>query len=190
MRVIAGRSGGRRLAAPPGSDTRPTADRVREALFSILGPPGEDALVLDLFAGAGALGIEALSRGAARAVFVDRSRTALRYLRRNLDALDLREVSEVHQEHAPHHAARLADAGRPAFTWIFLDPPYQSDLGGATLAELGRSGALLTPDGLAVLEHDRRRPPHDRYGYLVKADCRRYGDTELSFYRADLHDVS
>jgi 16S rRNA (guanine966-N2)-methyltransferase len=187
MRVIAGRAGGRRLAAPPGAVTRPTSDRVREALFSILGPPDEGALVLDLFAGAGALGIEALSRGAARAVFVDRSRTALRYLRRNLDELGLADVSEVHQDHVPHYASRLADAGGPAFAWIFLDPPYQSDLGPATLSELGRSAGLLADGGLAVLEHDRRRPPHDRYGYLVKADCRRYGDTELSFYRADVH---
>jgi 16S rRNA (guanine966-N2)-methyltransferase len=190
MRVIAGRAGGRRLAAPPGSATRPTADRVREALFSILGPPGDQAVVLDLFAGAGALGIEALSRGASRAVFVDRSRTALRYLRRNLDELGMREVGEVHQDHAPRFAARLADAGGPAFTWIFLDPPYQSELGPEALAELGRSAALLVAGGVAVLEHDRRRPPHERYGYLVKADCRRYGDTELSFFQADVHDVS
>ena len=187
MRVIAGRAGGRHLVAPPGAGTRPTADRVREALFSILGPPpGDEPLVLDLCAGAGALGIEALSRGAARAVFVDRSRTALRYLRRNLDDLGMAGASEVHQDSAARFAARLADAGGPAFSWIFLDPPYQSDVGPATLAELGRAG-LLVPDGVAVLEHDRRRPPHECYGVLVKADCRRYGDTELSFYRADVH---
>jgi 16S rRNA (guanine966-N2)-methyltransferase len=187
MRIIAGRAGGRRLVAPPGAQTRPTADRVREALFSILGPPDDDARVLDLFAGAGALGLEALSRGAARAVFVERSRGALRYLRRNLDDLGLAEVSEVHQEDAPRFASRLADAGQPRFYWIFLDPPYQSDLGTSALAELGRA-ELLAAGGVAVLEHDRRRPPHDRYGYLVKADCRRYGDTELSFYRSEPHD--
>jgi 16S rRNA (guanine966-N2)-methyltransferase len=186
MRVIAGRAGGRRLSAPPGTATRPTADRVREALFSILGPPGDDACVLDLFAGAGALGIEALSRGAARAVFVDSSNTALRYLRRNLDDLGLSAVSQVHRDHAPRFAARLANAGEPTFTWIFLDPPYQSDLGPLALAELGRA-RLLADDGVIVLEHDRRRPAHDTYGVLVKADCRRYGDTELSFYRADVH---
>jgi 16S rRNA (guanine966-N2)-methyltransferase len=187
MRVIAGRAGGRRLAAPPGTATRPTSDRVREALFSILGPPPGGALVLDLFAGAGALGIEALSRGAARAVFVDRSRVALRCVRRNLEELGLADAADVHQDHAPRFAARLADAGGPAFTWIFLDPPYQTDLGADCLAELGRSSDLLAPAGAAVLEHDRRRTPHDRYGVLVKADCRRYGDTELSFYRTDVH---
>jgi 16S rRNA (guanine966-N2)-methyltransferase len=186
MRVIAGRAGGRRLAAPPGAATRPTADRVREALFSILGPPDRDALVLDLFAGAGALGIEALSRGAARAVFVDRSRAAVRCVRRNLDELGLTAAAEVHQDHAPRFAARLADAGGPAFTWIFLDPPYDSDLGPLALAELGRAD-LLVPHGVAVFEHDRRRAPDERYGVLVKADDRRYGDTELSFYRADRH---
>ena len=89
-------------------------------------------------------------------------------------------------DHAPRFAARLADAGRPLFTWIFLDPPYQTDLGPDALAELGRA-PLLAPDGVLVLEHDRRRPARDRHGVLVKADCRRYGDTELSFYRADVH---
>jgi len=142
--------------------------------------------VLDLFAGAGALGIEALSRGAVSAVFVDRSRVALRALRRNLDELGLAGASQVHQDHAPRFAARLADAGGPAFTWIFLDPPYASDLGRAALAELGRA-PLLCAGGSLILEHDRRRPPDERYGVLVKADCRRYGDTELSFYRTDVH---
>ena len=173
--------------APPGAETRPTADRVREALFSILGPPDENARVLDLFAGAGGLGIEALSRGAERAVFVERSRGALRYLRRNLDDLGLASVSEVHQEDAARFADRLASAGQPRFYWIFLDPPYRSDLGPTALAALGRA-ELLAPGGALVLEHDRRRPPDDRYGYLVKADCRRYGDTELSFYRSEPHD--
>ncbi len=185
MRVIAGRAGGRRLAAPPGSATRPTSDRVREALFSILGSPTADARVLDLYAGAGGLGIEALSRGAARATFVDSSRTALRFLRRNLADLDLADASDVHQDHGPRFAARLAEAGAPAFTWIFLDPPYASDLGAAALVELGRAPGLFAPGAVAVLEHDRRRPPDDRYGALVKADRRRYGDTELTFFRLD-----
>ena len=203
MRVIAGFARGRRLVAPPGSQTRPTADRVREALFSILGPPDDAAAVLDLFAGAGTLGIEALSRGAARAVFVDSSRTAARFLRRNLEELGLAAGAEVHVADAVRFAARLASPGTGAdhsgrssrqmgsddlpgirFSWIFLDPPYAAGLADAALAALGGGPQpLLAAGGVAVVEHDRRTPPADRHGHLVKADCRRYGDTELSFYR-------
>lgn len=182
MRVIAGSARGRRLVAPPGSETRPTADRVREALFSILGAPEPDAAVLDLFAGAGTLGIEALSRGAARAVFVDRSRTAARFLRRNLDDLGFGAASEVHVGDAVRFAGR---GGGIRFSWIFLDPPYAGGLAEAALAALGGGPEPpLRPGGVVVVEHDRRTPPADRHGHLVKADCRRYGDTELTFYRA------
>jgi 16S rRNA (guanine966-N2)-methyltransferase len=183
MRVIAGMFGGRRLRAPLGSTTRPTSDRVREALFSILGPPPPGASVLDLFAGAGALGIEALSRGARRAVFVDSSRAALACLRRNLDDLGLAQVSEVHAGDVRRFAERLAR--RPpeggGFHWIFLDPPYAANLADGTLEALGGAPAL-TRDGTVVLEHDRRLAPRQNYGSLVKAESRRYGDTELTFF--------
>lgn len=201
MRVIAGSARGRRLVAPPGSETRPTADRVREALFSILGPPDEGAVVLDLFAGAGTLGIEALSRGAARAVFVDSSRTAARFLRRNLEELGLAKVADVHVDDAVRFAARIGGKadhpgrssrqiptddvpGRIRFSWIFLDPPYAGGLAEAALAALGGGvEPVLADGGVVVVEHDRRTPPAQRHGLLVKADCRRYGDTELTFYR-------
>ena len=188
MRVIAGSVGGRRLVAPPGATTRPTSDRVREALFSILGPPPEGARVLDLFAGAGALGIEALSRGAAAAVFVDSSRAAWRCLRRNLEDLGLVEVSEIHLGDAVRFAERLAreaaGTSRAPFHWIFLDPPYAAGLADRALAALG-GAPVLAPGGALVVEHDRRSPPRQRHGSLVKADGRRYGDTELTFYRRD-----
>lgn len=187
MRVIAGSARGRRLAAPPGSDTRPTADRVREALFSILGPPPPGAVVLDLFAGAGTLGIEALSRGAERAVFVDHARGAARVLRRNLEDLGLAGRGEVHVGDATRFVQRLAREGR-SFTWIFLDPPYAAGLADAALAAIA-AGRLLAPDGTVVVEHDRRSPPLPEHGLLLKADCRRYGDSELTFYRtASDHD--
>lgn len=186
MRVIAGSARGRRLAAPPGSDTRPTADRVREALFSILGPPPAGAVVLDLFAGAGTLGIEALSRGAERAVFADHSRAAARVLRRNLEELGLAGRAELHVGDATRFAARLAGEGR-AFSWIFIDPPYAAGLADAALAAIA-AGGLLAPDGVVVVEHDRRAPPRPAHGLLSKADCRRYGDTELTFYRTGSHD--
>lgn len=181
MRVIAGSARGRRLAAPPGEGTRPTADRVREALFSILGPPPAGAVVLDLFAGAGTLGIEALSRGAERAVFVDHARAAARVLRKNLEDLGLADRAEVHVGDATRFARRFEREGR-SFSWIFLDPPYAAGLADAALAVIG-TGRLLAPGGTLVVEHDRRAPPQDRHGLLLKADCRRYGDTELTFYR-------
>jgi 16S rRNA G966 N2-methylase RsmD len=177
---------------------------VREALFSILGAPDDDAAVLDLFAGAGTLGIEALSRGAAKAVFVDSSRTAARFLRRNLDDLGLSAAAEVHVGDAVRYAARLVRLGTGAdqsgrssrqmvsddlpgirFSWIFLDPPYAGGLAEAALGALGGGPeAPLAPGGVVVVEHDRRTPPADHHGHLVKADCRRYGDTELTFFRA------
>lgn len=181
MRVIAGSARGRRLAAPPGSDTRPTADRVREALFSILGPPPDGAVVLDLFAGAGTLGIEALSRGAERAVFADHARGAARVLRKNLEELGLAARAEVHVGDATRFAARLGREGR-TFSWIFLDPPYAAGLADAALDAIA-AGGILAPDGTVVVEHDRRAPPGPEHGNLLKADCRRYGDTELTFYR-------
>jgi 16S rRNA (guanine(966)-N(2))-methyltransferase RsmD len=186
MRVIAGSARGRRLAAPPGSDTRPTADRVREALFSILGPPPASAVVLDLFAGAGTLGIEALSRGAERAVFADHARAAARVLRKNLDELGLAGRAEVHVGDATRFAQRLGREGR-SFSWIFLDPPYAAGLADAALAAIA-AGRLLAPDGTLVVEHDRRASPQAEHGLLIKADCRRYGDTELTFYRINDHE--
>ncbi|HTM21589.1 MAG TPA: 16S rRNA (guanine(966)-N(2))-methyltransferase RsmD, partial [Kofleriaceae bacterium] len=159
MRIIAGSLGGRRLKAPPGDATRPTADRVREALFSILGPPPEGARVLDLCAGAGGLGLEALSRGAAAAEFVDSDRAALAALRANIDALGLGTASRVHAGDARSVLRRLAGP----FHWVFADPPYRSGLADQMLAELG-DGRLLAPDPVVVVEHDRRLPPAERHG--------------------------
>jgi 16S rRNA (guanine(966)-N(2))-methyltransferase RsmD len=150
---------------------------VREALFSILGPPPEGGQVLDLFAGAGTLGLEALSRGAGRAVFIDVSRQACRYIRNNARTLGLEDASEVHCGDVRRILPRLA--GR--FDWVFVDPPYATDLAEQTLELLG-SGTQLSDVAIVVAEHDRRRQPADEYGCLVKADRRRYGDTELTFF--------
>ncbi|HVY44643.1 MAG TPA: 16S rRNA (guanine(966)-N(2))-methyltransferase RsmD, partial [Minicystis sp.] len=123
MRVIAGALGGRRLVAPPGRATRPTSDRVREAVFSALGDV-EGAVVLDLFAGTGALGIEALSRGAAHATFVENARASLAALRENLAALGLGATSSVIAQPAARAVASLAGAPGPAFDLVLVDPPY------------------------------------------------------------------
>lgn len=176
MRIIGGSLGGRRLRAPRGLATRPTGDRVREAIFNILGPPPDGARVLDLFAGAGGLGLEALSRGAAEATFVDASAAACRAIDDN--ARDLGLVGRVRVIRGDVHRVLARLAG--PFEWIFLDPPYAGD-------DLAQALAALPRAGVVIAEHDRRRPPPDsvngRAGGLVVADRRRYGDTEVSFYR-------
>lgn len=180
MRIIAGSVRGRRLKAPPGKQTRPTSDRVREALFSILGPPPDDAWVLDLFAGSGALGLEALSRGAQRAVFVEESKVAMQTLRQNIDDLELSKAVQVHQAEALRSLRRLAQGDR-AFHWIFIDPPYASTLAEQCLHEIG-AASMLASTGTVIVEHDRRSEPGEVFGTLVKTDTRRYGDTCVSLY--------
>ena len=175
MRVIAGTLKGRRLQAPKGDATRPTSDRVREALFSILGDVVQDAAVLDLFAGTGALGIEALSRGAASAQFVDSATPAIEVLQRNLQGLDGAEV--VRRD--ARAALETARAAGRQYDLVFVDPPYKAAprLG----AELGESiAAVLAADGLVVTESDRRTPIE--LSTLRLTDERRYGDTLLRFH--------
>lgn len=175
MRITGGELSGRRLRAPRGA-VRPTADRVREALFARLGPLA-GARVLDLFAGSGALGIEALSRGAGGAVFVDRSASAVAQVRANLRALGLETRARVWHLDALRAVERLASAGE-RFELVFVDPPYASDLARRALERLAEAG-LLAPDGLVVVEEDRRHPPAEVPG-LVRVDERRYGDTRVS----------
>ena len=175
MRVGAGLYGGRRLIAPAGRETRPTSDRVREALFSVLGPSVRGARVLDLFAGSGALGIEALSRGARSAVFVDRSHKAITAVRANLSALGIE--AEVRPIEA-RAALRAASARREAYDLVFLDPPYRRT------AELRRElsealTAVLAPGARVVTESDRRAPLELD---LPLADERRYGDTVIRIH--------
>ncbi len=183
MRIIGGAVGGRRIRAPHGTATRPTSDRVREALFSILGPPREGARVLDLYAGAGALGLEALSRGAAHATFIDRDRDALECVSENASTLGLGVRAKVQRGEAVATLARLERAGE-RFTWVFIDPPYASGEAVRALTTLGQPPApLLDEDALVIVEHDRRHAPDDAYGELSRIDRRRYGDTEVSFFR-------
>lgn len=183
MRVIAGRFGGRRLSAPRGSATRPTADRVREALFSMLGDIEGDS-VLDLFAGTGALGIEALSRGAAEVIFVERDRHALQALRGNLAALGLsQQVRPQAQVRVKDALKALDDAisGGEKFDLIFLDPPYAhaGDLGPRLALQLPK---VLSQGGLTVVESDRREPL--QIGLPVRRQ-RLYGDTSITIHGGD-----
>jgi 16S rRNA (guanine966-N2)-methyltransferase len=180
MRIIGGAVGGRRIQAPPGQDTRPTSDRVREALFSILGSPAAASRVLDLYAGAGTLALEALSRGAGRAVLVEQAPPALKCIRTNLALLGLQDRAEVMAIPVARALRRLGAAGAQ-FEWIFVDAPYASGQSAATLAALG-SGALLAADAVVVVEHDRRGELPASNGVLELRDQRVYGDTGLSFY--------
>jgi 16S rRNA (guanine966-N2)-methyltransferase len=176
-RVIAGRYGGRRIAAPPGSATRPTSDRVREALFSILGARVEGARALDLFAGSGALGIEALSRGAEQVTFVERAPTALAALKDNLAVLGA--DAEVVRADALRWL-RAASPGARQYDLVFLDPPYRR--AAALGAELsGLLPAVLAPGALVVAESDRRAPIELT---IHATDERRYGDTLIRFHAA------
>ena len=174
MRVIAGRLGGRRLAAPRGLATRPTSDRVREALFSALGDV-RGARVLDLYAGTGALGIEALSRGAAQATFVESARAALGALRENLAALGIEGSARV----LGQPVARALPGLAGPFDLVFADPPY------AALAEvpaaLAALGPALAPASRVVVEHASRDDAPAIDG-LTPRPSRAYGDTAVTIY--------
>jgi 16S rRNA (guanine966-N2)-methyltransferase len=186
MRIIGGRVGGRTLKAPRGASTRPTSDKVRQAIFNILvaraDPP---ARVLDLYAGSGALGLEALSRGAGAALFVDADGDACDLIRANADALGL--PAEV--KCTPVVRWLVKEAGG-AYGWIFLDPPYGSHETGELekALELIADKRLVDAGGVAVAEHEWRHAPEDRYGPLALFDRRRYGQTAVSFYRREDED--
>jgi 16S rRNA (guanine966-N2)-methyltransferase len=174
MRVISGTYRGRELVAPKGRDTRPTSDRVREAIFSILGDIG-GAQVLDLFAGSGALAIEALSRGAAGATLVDSSTAAIGAIRRNLLALDIE--AEVVRQPASRFLERARKHARQ-YDLIFLDPPYRhaSTLGRELTDDLA---PVLSADARVIAESDHRSPLELE---LERLDERRYGDTLIQIY--------
>ncbi len=175
MRVIAGQYRGRRLQAPPGDATRPTSDRVREALFSVLGDRVGGARVLDLFAGSGALGIEALSRGAAEATFVDSAAAAIRAVRANLAAIGAE--AEVRRADARRFLGG-ASAAQREYDLVFLDPPYR--LAGRLGSELTAAlPAVLAPGAAVVAESDRRAPLELGLPIL---DERRYRDTLIRIH--------
>lgn len=181
MRVTAGADRGRKLRAPRGATTRPTGAKVREAIFNILGPLPPNA-ALDLFAGTGALGIEALSRGASHATFVERDHRALAALHRNLREFDLAGRARVIDSNVSVALQRLCEDESAKFSWVFVDPPYASDEVAQVLALLS-GGQILADGAVVIVEHDRRHIPPERAGALEMVDRRFYGDTGLSFYR-------
>jgi 16S rRNA (guanine(966)-N(2))-methyltransferase RsmD len=184
MRIIGGHDRGRRLRAPRGLATRPTADRVRVSLFDVLGPAVADARVLDLFAGTGAVGIEALSRGAARVVFVEKDRAALGALRANLAALGAsRAAARVMAGDVLRVLADLPAQEAP-FDLVFLDPPYATSLAGRALAALA-AARVCRPGGEVVVQHSTRDALAPVAGFAEHRRGRRFGDTALTFLKAE-----
>ena len=181
VRVIAGSAKGRRLATLPTLRLRPTPDRVREALFNILGERIGGAAILDLFAGSGAIGLEALSRGARVAVFVEAHEPACRLIGRNLQRCGLQAQATVWCRDALDAIPALKMQGQ-RFDLIFLDPPYQTPLLEEALQRLA-DGRLLNPAGQVIAEHFFKRVLPERYGRLRRARVSRFGDVALSFYR-------
>jgi 16S rRNA (guanine(966)-N(2))-methyltransferase RsmD len=172
MRVIAGEFRSRPLKSVPGLDTRPTPDRLREALFNILAPRIEGIVFLDAYAGTGAVGIEALSRGAARAIFIERSRAAAAVLRENIASLNLSTRAEILQGRVLQYLAqRRGDI-------VFLDPPYTLE------SEYEEAMKLLVeaPPPLVIVQHASRFSLEDHYGRLKRRRVVRQGDNSLSFY--------
>ena len=181
-RIIGGAGKGRRLKAPKGLATRPTGARVRQTLFDILAPWLPGCRFLDAFAGAGAVGLEALSRGAALVVLVDAAAGAVAAMRANASLL-AKEGGQVRivRQDARVALAAFAEA-QEHFDVVYLDPPYESDVYEASLEQAGRRG-LLAEHGIVVAEHFHKRPLPERIGGLTRSREVRVGDHRLSFYR-------
>jgi 16S rRNA (guanine966-N2)-methyltransferase len=185
MRIVSGKFRGKAIAAPVGRDTRPTSDRARQAVFNILehaafAPTLSGSRVIDLFAGSGALGLEALSRGADFCLFVETDDQARGAIRENMDTLGLFGVSRIHRRDATDLGQRPASAG-PAFNLAFLDPPYGQGLAERCLPSLV-DGGWLTDDALAVVERGANEPPLVVPGFEV-LDERVYGAARVWFVR-------
>ena len=180
MRIIGGSARGRRLFAPEGNDTRPTADRVRESVFNILGARVCGARVLDLFAGSGALALEAVSRGAHSAVLVDSGRAACAVIERNVALMRAQDKARLLRM---DYRAALERLGGDPFSLVFLDPPYRMEEAYAQAARLLHARGLLAERAVLVMEHDARRPLRLDGAFEI-FDERRYGAAQVAFVRA------
>jgi 16S rRNA (guanine966-N2)-methyltransferase len=187
MRIVAGSLKGRAIATPDGQGTRPTSDRARQAVFNVLehaawSEPLDGARVMDLYAGSGALGFEAISRGAAFCLFVETDDEARGAIRENADAYGVMGRTRVHRRSATDLGGRPGSDGE-AFDLVFLDPPYRKGLGEQTLAELVKGG-WLTPDAIVVFERGSDEPEIDTPGY-ARLDARDYGAARVLFLRRE-----
>lgn len=181
MRVIGGAYRGRRLRAPHGELVRPTSDRLRETLFNILAPRIEGSRFLDICAGSGAVGIEALSRGASRVTFIDRSRRACSAIEENLEAIGVSGQSRLINRDAVAALKRLAEEAAQ-FDIAFFDPPYSSAIYSQVTGLLA-GGGLLSQDAIVVVEHHSKTPPEPEHGELKAYRVVKQGESALAFYR-------
>jgi 16S rRNA (guanine(966)-N(2))-methyltransferase RsmD len=182
MRVIAGKYKSRRLEAPPGMQTRPTSDRLRETLFNVVAPLVAGSVWLDLFAGSGAVGIEALSQGARSVYFVESASGAARTIRKNLQTLVIDEGTEVIERDAAV-ALRMLDSQAVSCDFIFLDPPYHKMGDYEQVLGFLSQSQLLKPESQVIAEHDKHFDPGNEFGSLRRHRVLRQGDAVLSFYR-------
>src|SRR5437588_894522 len=184
MRVIAGKYKSRKLMAPEGMDTRPTSDRLRETLFNVVAPSVPDSVWLDLFAGTGAIGIEALSRGARSVYFVESAKRAARTIRENLKSLGIDEGFEVIEREAAT-ALRMLDSQAVSCNFCFLDPPYRKMGDYEQVLGFLSQSRLLAPGSVAIAEHDKHFDPGEAFGSLRRQRKLQQGDAVLSFYGRD-----
>jgi len=182
MRVIAGKYRSRRLKGPAKLRLRPTSDRLRETLFNILGPAVEDALFLDVYAGTGAIGIEAISRGAREVIFIEAHATSERRIRENLQALGIHSGAETIAADAVRGLEKLA-ARRLIADFIFLDPPYDDADELLRALEFLDGSRLIAPRSLVIAEHHRKSNLPERFRRLERIRIVEQGDAALSFYR-------
>ncbi|WJQ79462.1 16S rRNA (guanine(966)-N(2))-methyltransferase RsmD [Brevibacillus brevis] len=184
MRVIAGEHRGRRLAAVPGKGTRPTTDKVKESIFNMIGPYFDGGWALDLYAGTGGLGIEALSRGADRAVFVERDQKAFAVVKQNVSTCRLDDYAELYRMDADR-AIRTLSTRNQKFDLVFLDPPYVQQKIVEEIEMLQELG-MLADGAWIVAEHDIADSFPDAIGHCVKDRAAKYGDTAVTVYYYDL----
>lgn len=182
MRVIAGKYRSRTLKSPGKLRMRPTSDRLRETLFNVLGTSVEDSLFVDLFAGTGAIGIEAISRGAREAIFIESHAAGARLVRQNLESLGIRTAAEVIEADAVRGLEKLA-ARHLAADFIFLDPPYEREEEHLRVLEFLDDSHLLAPRGLVIVEHRNSMDLPERFDRLECVRILEQGDAALSFYR-------
>jgi 16S rRNA (guanine966-N2)-methyltransferase len=182
MRVIAGKFKSRRLNAPAGMETRPTSDRLRETLFNVVSPQVAESTWLDMFAGTGAVGIEALSRGARMVYFVEASAKAARVIRQNLGALKVEDGFEI-IERETALALRMLDSQAVSCDFCFLDPPYRKMGDYEQVLGFLSQSQIIGPGSTVIAEHDKHFDPGDMFGALRRQRKLQQGDAVLSFYR-------
>lgn len=184
MRVIAGLAKGKKLKAPGGKNTRPITDMIKEALFNVLGTGLTGAVFLDLFAGSGSVGIEAISRGASQVIFIDNSPQAVAVIDENLTNCGFHDKTQVFRQDV-FRAVAMLEKRSLTFDFIYIDPPFDRDIFFNEIMSLLGAGTLLAEDGLLILRSRRKKLMADRYDRLSRWRMSAYGESVLHYYRVD-----